>query len=111
MSEAGADEISFNTEAIKLLLQAAWANDELDPKEREFIVKLGKAWSVPSETLDELLAHLDHGKPLPQPNLALLRTQPAKVLRAAEALIGADGTDDEEEKAFLDELKTLLGVS
>jgi tellurite resistance protein len=112
MSEAAnEDVVAFNTEALKLLLQVAWANDELDPKEREFLVKLGKAWSVPSATLDDLLAHLDSGKPFPQPNLALLRTDPAKVMRAAEALISADGVGDAEERAFLEELKTLLGCA
>ena len=111
MEEAPTDDVAFNTEALKLLLQVAWANDELDPKEREFVEKLGKAWKVPGPTLETLLAHLDHGKPLPQPNVALLRTRPDKVLRAAEALIGADGAGDRLEQEFMEELKALLGVT
>ena len=62
-----------NVETLKLLLQVAWADDTLDPKEREAVVKLGPAWGVPQETMDLLLKHLDMGKPLPQPNLKLLR--------------------------------------
>jgi tellurite resistance protein len=111
MSEAPTDDVVFNTEALKLLLQVAWANDELDPKEREFLEKLGKAWKLPPETLETLLQHLDQGKPLPQPDVALLRTKPEKVIRAAEALVGADGVGDMMEQQFLEELKILLGVS
>ncbi|HEY4117042.1 MAG TPA: hypothetical protein VGM56_04280 [Byssovorax sp.] len=110
MDEAAGDDVAFNTEALKLLLQVAWANDELDPKEREFLVKLAKAWKVPGPTVDELLLRLDQGKPLPQPDVSLLRTKPDKVLRAAEALIAADGVRDEQEIEFLTELKTILGA-
>jgi hypothetical protein len=110
MEEAQSVDVAFNTEALKLLLQVAWANDELDPKEREFLVTLGKAWKVPGATLEMLLAHLDQGKPLPLPDLALLRSKPAKVLRAAEALIAADGVRDLQEEEFMKELRTLLGV-
>jgi hypothetical protein len=110
MEDVSADEVAFHVEALKLLLQVAWANDALDPRERAFLVTLAKAWKVPGPTLEALLAHLDQGKPLPQPDVALLRTQPAKVLRAAEALVAADGDADVEEAAFMKELKALLGV-
>ncbi len=103
------DNAVFNTETLKLLLQVAWADDQLDPREREFLVKLARAWKVPDETLEVLLGHLDHGKPLPQPNLGLLRADPARVLRAAEAMVGANGVVDLQEKEFIEELKTLLG--
>ncbi len=105
------DEVVFNTEALKLLLQVAWANDQLEASEREFIVKLAKAWKVPAETLETLLAHLDHGKPLPQPDLGLLRTRPDKVLRAAEALVAVDGARDVQEEELMQELKAALGTS
>jgi tellurite resistance protein len=111
MSDASTDDVTFHTEVLKLLLQVAWANDELDPKEREFLVKLGKAWKVPGSTLETLLVHLDQGKPLPQPDLGLLRGQPARVLRAAEAMVGADGVVDLQEQEFMQELKTLLGCA
>lgn len=110
MSDAPTQDVEFNTEALKLLLQVAWANDDLDPKEREFIVKLGKAWRVPADTLEGLLAHLDQGKPLPQPNVALLKTRPEKVLRAAEALVAADGVVDLSEEEMLTDLRRILGT-
>jgi hypothetical protein len=110
MAEGPTDDGAFNTEALKLLLQVAWANDELHPKEREFIEKLGKAWRVPAPVLEGLLAHLDQGKPLPPPDVALLRTRPDKVLRAAEALVNTDGVVDLQEEEMLTELRAILGV-
>jgi tellurite resistance protein len=110
MDEAPPDDVVFNTEAVKLLLQVAWANDELEASEREFIEKLAKAWKVPGPTLETLLAALDQGKPLPQPDLGLLRTRPEKVLRAAEALVAVDGTRDVQEDELMKELKVALGV-
>lgn len=104
------DEIAFKTEMLKLLLQVAWANDTLEPKERAFIEQLGKTWQIPEPTLEDLLAHLDQGKPLPLPNLALLRTQPDEVVRAAQSLIRADGVVDVEEVEFMRELLTILGT-
>jgi len=110
MAQAPTEDGAFNTEALKLLLQVAWANDELHPKEREFIERLAKVWRVPGPALETMLAHLDTGKPLPQPDLALLRTRPDRVLRAAEALVAADGVVDLQEEEMLAELRAILGA-
>jgi tellurite resistance protein len=110
MAEGPTDDGAFNAEALKLLLQVAWANDELHPKEREFIEKLGKAWRVPEPVLEGLLAHLDQGKPLPPPDLTLLRTRPDRVLRAAEALVATDGVVDQDEEELLAEIRRILGA-
>jgi tellurite resistance protein len=98
-----------NVETLKLLLQVAWADDTLDPKEREAVVKLGPDWGVPEETMTMLLKHLDLGKPLPQPNLKLLRQHRDVVLAAAEWFVGVDGVIDETEKEFLVTVGELLG--
>jgi hypothetical protein len=98
-----------NVETLKLLLQVAWADDTLDPKEREAVVKLGPAWGVPEETMTLLLKHLDMGKPLPQPNLSLLRQHRAVVIAAAEWFVGVDGVIEESEKEFLATVSELLG--
>jgi tellurite resistance protein len=99
----------FNTEALTLLLQVAWADDQLDPKERQFVASLGPAWSVPESVMTVLLEHLDRGRPLPQPNLKLLRTKPDAVISAAEALMAADGFIDGVEMEFMTQLRELLG--
>lgn len=98
-----------NVETLKLLLQVAWADDTLEPKERDAVAKLGLSWGVPEETMTMLLKHLDMGKPLPQPNLSLLRQHRAVVLSAAEWFVGVDGVIEESEKEFLATVGELLG--
>ena len=98
-----------NVETLKLLVQVAWADDTLDPKEREAVATLGPQWGVPEETMAMLLKHLDLGKPLPQPNLKLLRAHRDVVLAAAEWFVGVDGVIDETEKEFLVTVGELLG--
>lgn len=108
MADAQSEDTELNTEALKLLVQVACANDHIHPKERELLVKLGKAWRVP-EVVEMLFAHLDGGTPLPQPNLAVLRPHADKVLRAAGALVAVDGEVDADENDVLAQLKMLLG--
>ncbi len=98
-----------NVETLKLLLQVAWADDTLDPKERETVVSLGPKWGIADEVMTELIKYLDLGKPLPQPNLALLRQHRAEVVAAAEWFIGVDGVIEESEKDFVVTVKELLG--
>lgn len=109
MAEANVPDLELDTEALKLLVQVAWANDHVHAKERELLERLAKAWKVP-HVLESLLGQIDRKEPLAQPNLPLLRTRADKVLNAAQALIAVDGEVDEDEDAMLAELKTLLGV-
>ena len=109
--KAPSQDPEFNAEVVKLLLQVAWADDVLEPKEREFVQKVGRAWQVPDAVMADLLAHLDKGKPLPQPNLYLLRQRADAVIEAAEALIAADGAISAEEKDFVGMIEHLLGKS
>jgi tellurite resistance protein len=109
MLPAPSSDPVFNAEALKLLLQVAWADDQLDPKERAFVAKLGPAWHVPEQVMVVLLDHLDRGKPLPQPNVTLLRTKPDAVIDAAEALLAADGVIDAVEAEFIEEVRQILG--
>jgi tellurite resistance protein len=98
-----------NVETLKLLLQVAWADDQLDPKEREAVAKIGPQWGVPEETMAMLLKHLDMGKPLPQPNLALLRQHRDVVIAAAEWFVSVDGVIEETEVEFLATVSEMLG--
>jgi tellurite resistance protein len=98
-----------NVETLKLILQVAWADDTLDPREREAVAQLGPQWGVPDETMALLLKHLDMGRPLPQPNLKLLRQHRDVVLAAAEWFVGVDGVIEESEKDFLATVSELLG--
>lgn len=98
-----------NVETLKLLLQTAWADDALDPKERAAVVALCEQWDIPEGTSKLLLERLDLGKPLPQPNLSLLRAHRDTVLAAAEWFIGVDGVVDDQEKEFIGTVAELLG--
>lgn len=98
-----------NVEVLKLLLQAAWADDRLEPAERAGIAALGPKWGVPELVMSELLERLDMGKPLPQPNLGLLRLHRDAARSAAEWFVGVDGVIDDQEKEFLSTVDELLG--
>lgn len=102
--------MDFNTELVKLLLQVAWADDGVHRRERMAIVGLARSWHVSEPELAELVKRLDEGKPLPQPNLQLLRTRPDDVLEAARALANADGEVSVDEQSMLAQIKELLGV-
>ena len=104
----GTGDVSFDTEVIKLLLQVAWADDEVDPREKELIFGLARSWFVPEPELKVLMQRLDEGEPLPQPNLKMLRTRPDDVLEAARALVASDGKVAPEESQMLQQIQELL---
>lgn len=97
-----------NVETMKLLLQVAWADDTLEKSERDTIAALGPKWGIPTDLMEHLLKHLDMGKPLPQPNLGLLRQHRDVVMAAAEWFVGVDGVIDDTEKEFLVTVQSLL---
>jgi tellurite resistance protein len=104
----GTGNVSFDTEVIKLLLQVAWADDRVDPREKDLIFSLARSWHVPEPELKVLMQRLDEGEPLPQPNLAMLRTRPDEVLEAARALVATDGKVEVEESEMLQQIQELL---
>ncbi len=106
---APSTDVTFNIETMKLLLQVAWVDHQLAPEERQLIADLGLAWNVPDAVMHQLLAHLDQGTPLPQPNLGLLKGRPAEVVAAAQAFVAADGVVDADEADFVAQVKALLG--
>ncbi len=54
-------EDRFNIEVIKLLLQIAWSDRQVSPKERLVILAMGRSWSVPEGELHTLLDLLQAG--------------------------------------------------
>jgi uncharacterized tellurite resistance protein B-like protein len=100
----------FNTEVIKLLLQVAWSDRQLSQSEHLVIFGLGRSWNVPEADLQALLAMLKAGGPMPEPDLAILRTRPDDVLEAARALAVSDGSFADSEKALIDRIKGMLAA-
>ncbi|KFE67638.1 TerB family tellurite resistance protein [Hyalangium minutum] len=103
-------EDRFNTEIIKLLLQVAWSDRQLTHAEHLVIFGLGRSWNVPEADLQSLLGALKAGGPLPEPDLAILRTRPDDVLEAARALAVSDGSFADSEKALIDRIKGMLSI-
>jgi uncharacterized tellurite resistance protein B-like protein len=102
------EETIFHIEVVKLLLQMAWSDDELDPEEREQIRGAATKWGVPPADLQILLERLDQGEPLPVPNLKLLRRKPDAAIAAARRLMLADGKIAQGEAEMLAQIKEML---
>jgi tellurite resistance protein len=111
MSDDSSDEVVFRIEVVKLLLQVAWSDDELDPRERAHVLEVAKRWDIPDEQVQVLMYRLDQGQPLPSPNLGLLKKQPEQALSAARSLMLADGKFAKDEADMLAQIKQLLGVT
>lgn len=104
-------EDHFNTEVIKLLLQIAWSDRKLTHAEHLVIFGLGRSWNVPELELQSLLEKLKAGGPLPEPDLAALRTRPDDVMDAARALAISDGKFADSEKELIERIKAMLGTT
>ncbi len=105
---AMSDTDRFNLEVLKLLLQIAWGDGQVDPAEARMILGLGRSWSVPEAELVELEHRLQTGKGLPPPSLSVLRSRKQDVLEAARALANTDGHLGDDEKTLLEEVEALL---
>ncbi len=109
MSKPPTDDDRFNLELIKLLLKIAWVDQELDTHEKNLILGAARSWAVPEPELKQLLARLEQGDPLPEPDVALLKTRVDDVMTAARALVLSDGKVKKEESALLKQLAASLG--
>lgn len=100
----------FNIEVIKLLLQVAWSDGELERPEAHMVIGLGRSWSVPEPELQKLVEDLRRGNPLPPPDLGLLKSRPDDVLEAARALAYADGKMEMEEAEIISQVAQMIGA-
>lgn len=80
----------FGFEVLKLLLQVAWADDEIADEEAEALLRLARGAHVHEEHVEELRTYLSGEVPLPPPNLALLKAEKTAVLRAVRKMVEAD---------------------
>lgn len=104
------DEDRFNIEVIKLLMQVAWADGDVDDHEAQAILGLGRSWSVPEAELKELRERLTKGDPLPQPDMALLKTRADETIEAVRAIVFADGKLKRDEGQMVKQIAQMLGV-
>lgn len=101
-------DVVFDTEVIKLLLQVAWADDEVSREEKMMILGLARSWYVPEPEIKVLIERLDQGQPLPQPNLKLLRTRLDDVMTAVRGLVLSDGKVAESESDMIKQIEAML---
>lgn len=98
----------FNLEVLRLLVRIAREDEEVEAHEKHLILGLGKSWNVAPADLTLLQAALDGKVPVPQADLALLRSRPDEALEAAQAMVASDGRQRPPELKLLRELKATL---
>jgi uncharacterized tellurite resistance protein B-like protein len=107
MNQANPDP-SFAFEIVKLLLQVAWADDELASEEVAAVRDFARQSGVGDADLSTLEDCLAGRARLPVPNLGLLKSQRTEVLRAVRKLLQSDSRINEDEERLLNELTEAL---
>lgn len=105
---AAASEEQFAFELLKLLLQVAWADDDVAPEEAAALLAFGQKHSLSRDKLDLLAECLAGRAPLPPPNLGFLKQRRLDVMRAVKELLTSDLSVAEEEEAILEQIAALL---
>lgn len=111
MTTPPASESRFHIEVVKLLLQVATSDDRITHEEIQHLVEAARGMSVPLAELKALTQCLKDGKPLPAPNLGVLRSNPNAAIEAARALMASDSHVHAEEIEMLRQIRELLGVA
>ena len=107
---SAAPEPNLALELVKLLLQVAWADDDVKPAEADALLAYAKRCSLPDEQLVLLADCLAGRAPLPSPNLGFLKEHRLDVLRAVKDLLLSDLHIAEEEEQVLAQISELLRV-
>lgn len=102
------NEDVFNLEVLKLLLNVAWVDGDVEQHEANMLLGLGRSWSVPEAALQKLMEGIKAGKRPAEPDYALLRQRPDDALQAARALVLADGKVLPEETQLLKRVQAVL---
>ncbi|MET0795472.1 MAG: TerB family tellurite resistance protein [Polyangiaceae bacterium] len=98
----------FAFELVKLLLQVAWADDDVAPAEADALLGYARKSNLSEDELALLAACLAGRAPLPAPNLGFLKGRRLDVLRAVKELLTSDLHVAEEEQAILEQISALL---
>lgn len=98
----------FNFEVIKLLLQSAWADLEIDRAEEELILKRAEALNLLPGDMQKIRAYLRGDEPLPPPDMGLLKVHRQEVLQAVREVLVCDSKIAQDEKVIWEEIYSLL---
>lgn len=102
------DEKRLTHELLKLLVQFAWADDEVAKEETDHILFIARAAGLEPAALAELESALDGLGKAPAPDLGLLRQHRDEALAAAKVLLMTDQHMDDSESELLEQLGELL---
>ncbi len=98
----------FAVEVLRVLVQIAFANDEISPAESVAILGQARARGVSAAEVGRLEAALAGKGPPPAPDLGMLRLHREEVLTLARELAALDGQDEPEGQMVM-LLEELLG--
>lgn len=98
----------FELEVIKLLLQVAWADEQMAPEEAAALLAQASDLGLAELHLKELETYLSGQEPLPPPNLALLKERRVEVLKAVKTMLQSDLKVAPEEDEILQQVALLL---
>jgi uncharacterized tellurite resistance protein B-like protein len=98
----------FAFELLKLLLQVAWADEDVQREEADALLAFGQKNQLTPEQLDMLSACLAGKAPLPPPNLGFLKAHRLDALRAVKELLVSDRHVGDAEETVLEQISTLL---
>ena len=98
----------FAFELLKLLLQVAWANDDIADQEAAALRAFGSKSQLSPEQQALLAEWLAGSAPLPPPHLGSLKQHRLDVMRAVKELLMTDLHVDAEEEAILSQIGALL---
>jgi hypothetical protein len=101
----------LHLEVIKLLLQVAWADHEVQPAERSVLLSYAREHGMPMEELKELSKYVKGEAPLPPPDLGYIRQHREQAMAAVCTLLGSDKRLKEDESEILAQLEEMLGGS
>lgn len=101
-------EDHFNIEVLKLMLQLAWSDGQIDVREVGTLLGAARSWGVPEPEVAALQKALERDDSPPAPDLALLRDRPDEVFEAAHALVASDDRLRASEMEILEELRVIL---
>lgn len=103
------DDNQLNLEILGLLLQVAWADEEVASQEAAAIIGRARKLDIGDDHVALLEACLRGEKTLPPPNMGFLRDHRDQALAAVRALVYVDGTKSEGESEILEQIEEMLG--
>ncbi len=98
----------MNFEILGLLLQVAWADEEVGPQEATTIISRAQQLDLPADYVATIEACLRGEKTLPPPDMGFLKKHREAALEAVRKLIATDNVVTEGESALLAEIEELL---